>query len=75
MVNGKNTLAKNIQRNLLCVVIVLDLVEIECFKYNLDILGEIETYMVSIAYSKSFYCFDTCFFCSYSVHESRIESY
>ena len=40
-VNVKNTFAKNIQKDL-CVMIVLDLVKIECFKYNLDIFWEIE---------------------------------
>ena len=60
-VNVKNRLAKNIQRNLLRVMIVLDLVKIECFKDNLEILGVIDGYMDSIAYSKSFCCIDICF--------------
>ena len=31
--NAKSTLERNIEKNSLCVLIVLDLVTIECFKY------------------------------------------
>ena len=30
--NAKSRLAKKIQRNLLCVMVLLDLVKVECFK-------------------------------------------
>ena len=61
-VNAKNTFVKKIQRSLLCVMFVLNLVKVECFKDCLDIFCLIKEYLGIISYLNNFYCNDFCFF-------------